>query len=50
MRNYLKYITLWHSLERFKQMENASGEAYCTIPKESEAISGSPMCGEKDKE
>lgn len=50
MRNYLKYITLWHSLERFKQMENASKGSYCSIPKESEAITGSPMCGEKDKE
>lgn len=50
MRSYLKYITLWHSLERFKQMENASEGQYCTIPTEKDSPGGSPMCGEKDKE
>lgn len=46
MRTYLKYIPLWHSLERFKQMEQ---NGYCKIPTESEAPKFHPNAAEEDK-
>lgn len=48
MRAYLRYIPLWHSLERFKQLE-ACG--YCRIPTEEEMKDKAwdPTCGEGDK-
>lgn len=47
MRTYLKYIPLWHSLARFRQME-ANG--YCKIPTEDEAPKFHPNAAEEDKE
>lgn len=47
MRYYLKYIPLWHSLERFKQVEYND---YCRIPTEEEAPEFKPNAGEEDKE
>lgn len=46
MRTYLKYIPLWHSLERFRQMEKND---YCKIPTESEAPEYCPNADEEDK-
>lgn len=50
MRNYLKYITVWHSLQRFRQLANVKeGEPYCTIKSELENPVGDVNCGEEDK-
>ncbi len=47
MRSYLKYIPLWHSLSRFRQMEQ---NQYCKIPTEAEAPESKPNADEEDKE
>lgn len=50
MRNYLKYLTVWHSLQRFRQLANPkSGQPYCTIKPEAENPVGNINCGETDK-
>lgn len=50
MRNYLKYLTVWHSLQRFRQVSEASGKKYCTIPCENDtSLVGNTDCGEQDK-
>lgn len=50
MRNYLKYLTVWHSLQRFRQLANVKdGEPYCTIKSEAENPVGNINCGEQDK-
>lgn len=46
MRNYLKYITVWHSLQRFRQLQDSK---FCTIKPEAENPVGNTDCGEKDK-
>lgn len=46
MRAYLRYLPLWHSLARFRQME---AKGYCQIPKPSEAPASSPVADEEDK-
>ena len=46
MRTYLKYIPLWHSLARFKQMEK---QEYCKIPTEAEAPETDRNAEEEDK-
>lgn len=46
MRQYLRYITIWHSLERFRQL--TEGE-YCKIAPESESKMGDRDCDEQDK-
>lgn len=48
MRNYLKYITVWHSLSRFRQLSKGE-KPYCTIKPESENPVGDANCDEKDK-
>lgn len=47
MRSYARYITLFHSLSRFKQLEEKKG---CKIPTETEAEAPQPTCMEADKE
>lgn len=47
MRTYLKYIPLWHSLARFKQMEQ---NQYCQIPTEDEVPEFMPNAEEEDKQ
>ena len=49
MRNYLKYITIWHSLQRFRQMSKAGSTPYCKIKPETENPVGTPTCAERDK-
>ena len=49
MRNYLKYITIWHSLERFRQMSKAGSTKYCSIKPETENPVGNPLSAEGDK-
>lgn len=46
MRYYLKYLTVWHSLERFRQLQDSG---YCTILPEAQCTVGNTDCGEKDK-
>lgn len=53
MRQYLKYLTLWHSLERFRQVAvdpHDSDKGLCNIPIEKDAPMGNPAADEKDKE
>lgn len=45
MRSYLRYIPLWHSLARWKQLEAAG---YCSIPEEGE-YQANPAAGEQDR-
>lgn len=47
MRNYAKYIALFHSLSRFKQLEEKKG---CVIPTEEESPAPKPTSAETDKE
>lgn len=47
LQYYSKYITLWHSLARFRQLERSE---YCKIPIESELPERKPTCDEADKE
>lgn len=50
MRNYLKYITVWHSLQRFRQLAQVDSESkYCTIKPEAECPLGNTDCEEQDK-
>lgn len=46
LQYYTKYIALWHSLSRFRQLAD---KKYCSIPKESEVPFRSPTVGEADK-
>lgn len=46
LQYYTKYITLWHSLARFRQLAK---HKYCSIPKESEIPYRSPVAAEADK-
>lgn len=46
MRAYLRYIPLWHSLARWKQLEDAG---YCVIPTQEEAPEANPSAGEEDR-
>lgn len=46
MRSYLRYIPLWHSLARWKQLEDAG---FCRIPIQSEAPEGNPGADEEDR-
>lgn len=53
MRQYLKYLTLWHSLERFRQVAvdpHDKDKGLCNIPLEKDAPLGNPAADEKDKE
>lgn len=47
MRNYAKYISLYHSLARFKQYEN---KKRCSIRTEAQTPKPEPTCKEEDKE
>lgn len=47
MRSYLKYIPLWHSLARFRQLKE---KGYCDIPTEQDAPKYSVGAGEKNRE
>lgn len=47
MRYYMRYISQWHSLARFRQMEK---KGYCEVPSEAEAKPNSSVAAEKDKE
>lgn len=47
MRTYAKYIALFHSLSRFKQLEEKKG---CVIPTEKESPAPKPTSDETDKE
>jgi hypothetical protein len=47
MRYYMRYISQWHSLSRFKQMAK---KGYCKVPSEAEAKPNSSVAAEKDKE
>lgn len=46
MRSYLRYIPLWHSLARWKQLAEAG---YCTIPTQEDAPEANPSAGEEDR-
>lgn len=48
MRSYLKYLTLWHSLARFRQLSTDKAKLF-KIPSEADAPMGNPDCGEEDK-
>lgn len=43
---YSKYLTLWHSLARFRQLQN---KGYCTIPTETDAPMRTPVAGEEER-
>ncbi len=45
MNYYLKYITLWHSLARFRQMKE---HGYCDIPTEKDAPERKPNANQED--
>lgn len=47
MGAYLRYITLWHSLARFRQMENGK---LCKVPKVTEAKAAEVTAKEQDRE
>lgn len=47
MRSYLRYITQFHSLARFKQF---SDKGYGEVPTESSTLANSSVAAEKDKE
>lgn len=49
MRQYLKYLTIWKSLARFRQVSAASEGMFCSIPVESESKVGNRDCSEKDR-
>lgn len=46
MRQYLRYITIWHSLSRFRQL---SENDFCTIPTEADSGVGNKWADEDDK-
>lgn len=46
LRYYAKYMALWHSLARFRQLKE---KGYCDIPIESEAPERTPAAGEEDR-
>lgn len=46
LRYYSKYLTLWHSLARFRQLQR---KGYCEIPKESDIPDRTPVAAEEDK-
>lgn len=46
LQYYTKYITLWHSLARFRQLAD---KKFCKIPKESEIPFRAPTASEADK-
>lgn len=48
MRQYLKYLTLWHSLARFRQVSTDKAKL-CEIPAEADAPLGNPDCDEADR-
>lgn len=47
MRAYLRYIPQWHSLARWRQLEDAG---YCKIPDPADAPIADPSAGEADRE
>lgn len=49
MRQYLRYLTIWHSLARFRQVSVASEGKYCVIPPEKDSKVGGIDCDEQDK-
>ena len=50
MRSYLKYITVWHSLQRFRQLAKKDEQnPFCTIKPEVECHVGNTDCEEEDK-
>lgn len=48
MRQYLKYLTIWHSLARFRQVSTDKSKL-CEIPTEEKAPLGNPDCDEMDR-
>lgn len=47
LQYYTRYITLWHSLSRFRQLKE---KEYCNIPAEAETPERTPTAKEEDKE
>lgn len=47
LQYYTRYITLWHSLSRFRQLKD---KKYCNIPAEVEVPERTPTAKEEDKE
>ena len=45
----MRYITIWHSLERFRQLSDKAGGKYCKIHPEKESKIGNRDCDEQDK-
>lgn len=50
MSAYLRYITCYHSLARFKYMEKTTGGKFCKVPDPSDAKAGEPTAKDKAKE
>lgn len=48
MRSYLKYLTLWHSMARFRQLSTDKAKLF-KIPSEKDAPLGNTDCGETDR-
>lgn len=46
MRQYLRYVTIWHSLSRFRQLQDKD---YCVIPTEKDSKVGNKWADEDDK-
>ena len=46
MRSYLRYIPLWHSLARWRQLQESG---YCRIPVQTDVKQGDPSAGEADR-
>lgn len=47
LRYYSKYLTLWHSLARFRQLAE---KGYCEVPIEDKVPERKPAAGEEDRE